>query len=121
MRHHNFHHNIRRKNKKWPIIVIITILLALLIFVRVPVAKFPFNSGDTVICVNNELKLKNSGNLMDPIAKSTAELAEASAGLRCVIEAYPDEFATSQIECINNIPIVICKSKLYKAIFRILK
>src|SRR4030042_6760912 len=114
MRHHHFHHHTSIRNMKRMLIVIGVILLIILIFVRVPVAQFPLESAGTVICVNGELKLKNSGESWDPIAKSTAEIAEASAGLRCVVEAYPDEFATSQIECINNIPTVICKSKLYK-------
>jgi len=98
------------------VFLVIIIILLVVIFVRIPIATFPLGDSN-VVCVNGELRLKSSGDVfMDVFSKAIADLSETNAGLKCVIEANGNEFVTSQIECINNVPIVICKDRLYKAI-----
>lgn len=97
----------------WGIIIIFVLCL---FFVRVPYDTFPDNTPDAV-CVNGELKLESTRNMLgDRVMSIVTKLSETSNALGCGIIANGDADVTSQIECVNGQPTVICKTQLYKAI-----
>jgi hypothetical protein len=110
-----------RKNIRLFIWIIGIILLLYLFFGKVVVNSFPFESQNTVICKNGELFINpelEQDYGMGEITKSTAEIAGATADLKCLVLTR-DDYTTSHIKCVNNIPIVYCYQKPYKAILNL--
>lgn len=99
------------------LVVLILVVLLCLFFIRVPYDTFPSNTPNAA-CVNGELIIKSSGNpYADIMVSSTASISELSNSFGCAISAGQEvSDITSQIECINSVPTVICKTQLYKAI-----
>lgn len=73
-------------------------------------AKFPLDSGGVIICNDKgELVYGNQGNSpWDYVERQTSDLIKLNAGMECVLECNK-ESTTSQIKCINGIPMVICR------------
>lgn len=113
--------------EKYHIFIILSVIVILILyFLYVPIDTHPLNDSYAV-CDNGEVKVKksNTGNsILDAtdniLMNSMKDLSLGRENMLCSLQADSEPFfgnsAKIKIACKNNIPILICKTRLYKAI-----